>query len=107
MLGNVMLLVATLMILHAAFSMYEHLSHLKALGRPEDALPPDLVFEAIAALALATAGAVLRTPTLREVTWRSEMRHRATAEQDTRLSFATFVRRAGILTAAAESRKGQ
>ncbi|KAH9935075.1 hypothetical protein B0H21DRAFT_759404 [Amylocystis lapponica] len=79
MLGNTMLLAATLMILHAAFSMYEHLSHLKALGRPSDALPPDgphLAFEALAALALASAGAVLRTPALREASWRSEMRHR-------------------------------
>ncbi|KAH9935073.1 hypothetical protein B0H21DRAFT_894334 [Amylocystis lapponica] len=106
MLGNAMLLAAALMILHAAFSMYEHLSHLKALGRPSDALPPDLAFEALAALALASAGAVLRTPALREASWRSEMRHRAAAGLDARLSFAAFVRRAGILTAAGDSRRG-
>jgi len=98
MLGTIMLVVATLAILHAAFSTYEHFSYLKALGRPEESLPQDVVFEAIAALVLATVGATIRSPELREVTWRSEMKHRSTEEQDPRLSFATFAQRAGLLS---------
>ncbi|KAH9935077.1 hypothetical protein B0H21DRAFT_711606 [Amylocystis lapponica] len=102
------------MILGTTLTIWHDLSHLKALGKPEDTLPPDmrthaqlshpLVFEALAALVLVTVGAVLRTPALREVTCRSEMRHRAVAEQDAWLSFAPFV---GTLAVVGESRKGQ
>ncbi|KAI0675717.1 hypothetical protein C8Q78DRAFT_1074714 [Trametes maxima] len=101
MLGQILLLVATLALLHAAFSTYEHLSHLKALGRPEGSLPNDIVLEAVASLVLAIAGATIRSPSLREVTWRSEMKRRAQEEdQDPRLSFAAFVQRAGIASKA-------
>ncbi|KZT09839.1 uncharacterized protein LAESUDRAFT_721992 [Laetiporus sulphureus 93-53] len=97
MLGNLLLVAAIIVVLHAAFSTYEHLSYLKALGRPEGSLPQDIVFEALAALAIGIVGATVRTPELREVTWRSEMKRRAGEEQDPRMSFATFVQRAGIL----------
>ncbi|KAI0832069.1 hypothetical protein BC628DRAFT_1415531 [Trametes gibbosa] len=99
-----MLLVATVALLHAAFSTYEHLSHLKALGRPEGPLPNDIVLEAIGALFLAIVGATVRSSHLREVTWRSEMKHRAQEEEeDPRLSFATFAQRAGIAPKASSS----
>ena len=73
------------------------LSHLKALGRPEGALPNDvsettrtlltdrditvhsafqIVVEAAVSLVLAIIGATIRSPSLREVTWRSEMKRR-------------------------------
>ena len=73
------------------------LSHLKALGRPEGALPNDvsettrtlltdrdmtaypafqIVVEAGMSLVLAIIGATIRSPSLREVTWRSEMKRR-------------------------------
>ncbi|TFK78724.1 hypothetical protein K466DRAFT_668348 [Polyporus arcularius HHB13444] len=98
MLGGLMLVVATIALLHAAYSTYEHLSHLKALGRPEGSLPNDIVFEAAAALVLAIVGATVRSPPLREVTWRSEMKRRALEEEeDPRMSFANFAQRAGIV----------
>ncbi|KAH9840044.1 magnesium transporter [Rhodofomes roseus] len=103
MLGDIMLYVATLAILHAAYSTYEHLSYLKALGRPEGSLPQDIVFEAIAALILGIVGSAIRTPELREVTWRSEMKRRSAEEQDPRLSFTTFAQRAGILQSSSAS----
>ncbi|KAI0630560.1 membrane magnesium transporter-domain-containing protein [Trametes polyzona] len=97
MLGQILLLVATVALLHAAYSVYEHLSLLKAMGRPEGSLPNDIVLEAVASLFLAIVGATLRSPPLREVTWRSEMKRRAQEEdEDPRLSFATFAQRAGI-----------
>ncbi|PCH44438.1 hypothetical protein WOLCODRAFT_76290 [Wolfiporia cocos MD-104 SS10] len=97
MLGTALLVLSIVAILHAAFSTYEHLTHLKALGRPEGSLPQDTVYEALIAVVFGIVGAALRTPELREVTWRSEMKRRSAEEQDTRLSFATFVQRAGIL----------
>ncbi|EPT00988.1 hypothetical protein FOMPIDRAFT_86165 [Fomitopsis schrenkii] len=103
MFGNLILFLASLAVLHAAYSTYEHLSYLKALGRPEGSLPQDIVFEALAALALGIIGSAIRTPELREVTWRSEMKRRSAEEQDPRLSFKTFAQRAGILPGATES----
>ncbi|KAI0794068.1 hypothetical protein C8Q74DRAFT_1365597 [Fomes fomentarius] len=98
MLGGLMLLVATIALLHAAFSTYEHLSHLKALGRPEGTLPSDIIVEALVALVLAVVGATVRSPALREVTWRSEMKRRALQEdEDPRMSFEKFALRAGIV----------
>ncbi|KAI0774760.1 membrane magnesium transporter-domain-containing protein [Trametes elegans] len=104
MLGQLMLLVATVALLHAAYSTYEHLSHRKALGRPEGSLPNDIVIEAIASLFLAIVGATVRSAPLREVTWRSEMKRRSQEDDaDPRLSFAAFAQRAGILPKALSS----
>ncbi|KAJ7577018.1 magnesium transporter [Mycena floridula] len=93
MFGQVLLSLATLAILHAAFSTYEHLSHLKALGRPEGALPTDIVVEVIVALALGILGASVNAPPLKEITWASEMKKRSIDEMDARTSFASYVNR--------------
>ncbi|KAI0741601.1 hypothetical protein C8Q80DRAFT_1356907 [Daedaleopsis nitida] len=93
-----MLIVATIALLHAAFSTYEHLSQLKALGRPEGSLPNDIVLEACIALVVGIVGATVRSPALREVTWRSEMKRRSSEEEeDPRMSFATFTQRAAFV----------
>ncbi|KAH8093267.1 membrane magnesium transporter-domain-containing protein [Cristinia sonorae] len=97
MLGNLFIVFSALAMLHAAYSTYEHLSHLKALGRPEGSLPSDILIETLFALVLGIIGSVIRTPALREVTWRSEMKRRSAEEQDPRLSFTTFAQRAGLL----------
>ncbi|KAJ7091427.1 magnesium transporter [Mycena belliarum] len=93
MLGAILLCLATVAVLHAAFSTYEHLSHLKAMGRPEGALPTDIIFEALLALVLGTIGASINTPNLKEITWAAEMRKRSIDEMDSRLGFASFVNR--------------
>ncbi|KZT70796.1 hypothetical protein DAEQUDRAFT_764365 [Daedalea quercina L-15889] len=102
MFGSIMLFLASVAVLHSAYSIYEHLSYLKALGRPEGSLPQDIVFEALVALVLGIIGSAIRTPELREVTWRSEMKRRSNEEQDPRLSFTTFAQRAGILPSSPE-----
>ncbi|CAK5267731.1 unnamed protein product [Mycena citricolor] len=82
MLATALLLVSTVAILHAAFSTYEHLSHLKAIGRPEGSLPFDIVLEAFFALILGTVGASLNAPKLKEITWAAEMRNRFDDRRD-------------------------
>lgn len=117
------------------------LSYLKALGRPEGSIPNDvchpnllrpnthsrssqIIIEAFISLILGTIGATVRTPELREITWRSEMKRRyaspltrnilflrilqqtnslllfrrAQEELDPRLSFKLFAQRAGLLS---------
>jgi len=93
MLGTTLLCLATVAVFHAAFSTYEHLSHLKAMGRPEGSLPIDVILEAFFALVLGILGASLNSPTLKEITWAAEMRKRSIDDMDSRLSFASFVNR--------------
>ncbi|KAJ7334234.1 magnesium transporter [Mycena olivaceomarginata] len=93
MLAAVLLGLATIAVFHAAFSTYEHLSHLKAMGRPEGSLPTDIILEALLALVLGTLGASLNAPSLKEISWAAEMRTRSIDEMDSRLGFASFVNR--------------
>jgi hypothetical protein len=91
MLGRIFLLLATITTFHAAFSTYEHLSRLKALGRPEGSLPIDIIIEALISLVLGVVGASLNAPELKEITWASEMKKRSIDQMDSRLGFANFV----------------
>ncbi|KAJ3784838.1 magnesium transporter [Lentinula aff. detonsa] len=93
MLGRLFLLVATLFILHAAFSTYDHLSHLKSIGKPEGALPYDIILEAVIGLAMGILGASLNAAPLKEITWSSEMKTRSIDEMDARLGFANYINR--------------
>ncbi|KAI5123525.1 hypothetical protein M0805_006685 [Coniferiporia weirii] len=97
MFARVLLLTAVLALLHAAFSTYEHLSHLKALGKPEGFLPQDIVIEALLALVLGILGASLNAPELKEVTWRSEMKKRKIDDMDSRLGFASWMNKGNSL----------
>ncbi|KAF5387325.1 hypothetical protein D9757_005737 [Collybiopsis confluens] len=92
-LGRIILLVAGLAVLHAAFSTYEHLSHLKALGKPEGSLPQDIVLEAIIGLVLGILGSSLNAAHLKEITWSSEMKTRSIDEMGARSGFANYVNR--------------
>jgi len=82
---------------HAAFSTYEHLSHLKALGRPEGSLPSSIVLESLLALFLGIIGACVKAPPLKEITWASEMKTRTIDDMDARMGFASFVTRGNVL----------
>ncbi|KAJ4475079.1 magnesium transporter [Lentinula aciculospora] len=93
MIGRLFLLIATLLVLHAAFSTYEHLSHLKSLGKPEGSLPYDIILEAIIGLTMGIFGASMNASPLKEVTWSSEMKTRSIDEMDARLGFANYVNR--------------
>ncbi|TFK29695.1 hypothetical protein FA15DRAFT_663861 [Coprinopsis marcescibilis] len=93
MLGRALLLLATCLILHAAFSTYEHLSYLKALERPEGPIPRDILAETLVALVVGIFGASLNAPPLKEITWASEMRKRSIDEMDSRLGFAAYINR--------------
>ncbi|KAF4610684.1 hypothetical protein D9613_006990 [Agrocybe pediades] len=97
MLGRIFLLLATLGTFHAAYSTYEHLSHLKALERPEGSLPQDIVLEIFIALFLGIIGACLNTPAFKEISWSSEMRKHKIDEMDSRLGFANYVNRGKML----------
>jgi len=105
MLGKTLLFLATIIVLHAAFSTYEHLSHLKALGKPEGSLPADIIFEALTALVIGVLGASLNAPPLKDITWQSEMKKRSIDEMDSRLSFASFVNRGRAFITTSKDKK--
>lgn len=99
LLGNALLSFSIALLLHAAFSTYEHLSHLKALGRPEDSLPFDIILETLLSLAFGIFSASIRAPETREITWASEMKKWSIDDMDSRLGFANFVTRGTVLGA--------
>ncbi|KAI9456945.1 magnesium transporter [Boletus coccyginus] len=90
MVGRIFLILATVLLLHAAYSTYEHLSRLKALGKPEGSLPLNTVYESVFALILGTLGASLNAPPLKDITWASEMKKRSIDDMDSRLGFANY-----------------
>ncbi|EGO22418.1 hypothetical protein SERLADRAFT_395611 [Serpula lacrymans var. lacrymans S7.9] len=73
------------------------LSHLKALGRPEEPLPLNTIYESILALVLGIFGASMNAPPLKDITWASEMRKRTIDDMDSRLGFASYVNRGNTL----------
>ncbi|KAG2128570.1 magnesium transporter [Suillus clintonianus] len=99
MIGKLFLTLATFALLHAAYSTYEHLSLLKALGKPEGSLPLDIVYESILALILGLLGASLNAPPLKDITWASEMKKRTIDGMDSRLGFAHYKSRGNFLFA--------
>ncbi|KAI0038665.1 hypothetical protein FA95DRAFT_1505224 [Auriscalpium vulgare] len=105
MLGQLLLLISTLALFHVAFSTYEHLSHLKALGRPEGSLPVDVVLESLVALALGIIGGCVKAPAPKEISWASEMKLRSIDDMDSRMSFANFVTRGKALGAGEKGHK--
>lgn len=105
MIGKLFLTLATLALLHAAYSTYEHLSLLKALGKPEGSLPLDIVYESILALILGLLGASLNAPPLKDITWASEMKKRTIDGMDSRLGFAHYKSRGKFLFASPRDSK--
>ncbi|TFK65605.1 hypothetical protein BDN72DRAFT_800985 [Pluteus cervinus] len=91
--GRILLAIATIVTFHAAFSTYEHLSRLKALGRPESGIPNDVAMETLFGLCMGILGASLSAPPLKEITWASEMRKHKIDEMDARTGFASYVNR--------------
>jgi len=74
---NIPILLACVGILHAAYSTYEYLSRLKALGLPEGVLPFDIIGEVLLALVLGIVGANIGEKSeLKDISWRTEMRKR-------------------------------
>ncbi|KIY51850.1 hypothetical protein FISHEDRAFT_36188 [Fistulina hepatica ATCC 64428] len=92
-LGYTLLYFAAALVLHAAYSTYEYNSRRKAMGRPEGAMPTDIVAEAFLALIIGTLGASLHVPPLQEITWASEMSKRSIDGFDSRLGFANYMNR--------------
>jgi len=91
-----LLLFAVLLVLHAAYSTYEYLSHLKAIGRASSQIPFNIVLESALGLLTGTLAASLACPELKEIAWSSEMRKRSVDEMDSRSGFADYKHRGHI-----------
>ncbi|KAK8858437.1 hypothetical protein IAR55_002664 [Kwoniella newhampshirensis] len=96
-LGRVLVGVALLAVLHAAFSTYEHLSILKALSRPTTSLPTSIVVEALASLLLFIPGIALASGPLKDVTYRGELAKRSIDDADARMGFMRLSKRGKAL----------
>nr|XP_018262578.1 uncharacterized protein I303_05595 [Kwoniella dejecticola CBS 10117]OBR84736.1 hypothetical protein I303_05595 [Kwoniella dejecticola CBS 10117] len=114
--GQVLVVVAILALVHAAFSTYERmsfhtltsssdhnqlidercviddywvtdLSTLKALSRPTTSLPTSIIVEALISLGLFIPGIALSSDSLEDVTYRGELAKRSIDDQDARMGF--------------------
>lgn len=98
MLGKPLLLVASLLLSHAVYTVYNQLSHLKALRQPDKPISLNIVYyECTLALITGVLGASLNAPPLKDITWASEMRKRTIDEMDARPGFANYISRARSL----------
>ncbi|WVW84479.1 hypothetical protein I302_106513 [Kwoniella bestiolae CBS 10118] len=92
-LGQALVVIAVLALVHAAFSTYEHLSTLKALSRPTGTLPTSIILEALISLGLFIPGIALSSDSLEDVTYRGELAKRSIDEQDARMGFMVLSKR--------------
>ncbi|KAH8089240.1 magnesium transporter [Filobasidium floriforme] len=90
MIGRILAFVATCLLLHAAYSTYEHLSILKAMGKPENHIPTSIILEAVLSFFIFVPGVVLASGPLEDVTWRGEMARRSQEDVHSRMSFLPF-----------------
>ncbi|RSH84399.1 uncharacterized protein EHS24_005919 [Apiotrichum porosum] len=81
-IARALVVASALLLLHAAFSAYEHLSTLKALGRTATSLPTSISLEALGALVLFLPAIALATQPLEDVTYRGEMAKRSPDDAD-------------------------
>ncbi|KAG9018345.1 hypothetical protein FRB93_000048 [Tulasnella sp. JGI-2019a] len=91
--GRILVVVAILLMTHAANATWKHFSRLKALGMSEESIrqvPVNLIIEVIFAMMVFTFGITMYSPPLKEITWASEMRKRTVEEMNSRQSFMRF-----------------
>ncbi|KAF5362246.1 hypothetical protein D9756_002328 [Leucocoprinus leucothites] len=93
MAARVLIILAVISLLHAGYSGYEHLSRLKALGQPQEALPKDIAIETLFGAILGIIGAALYGSPLKQISWASEMRQHKIDEMDARMGFASYTHR--------------
>ncbi|KAI6113038.1 hypothetical protein EDD16DRAFT_1483236 [Pisolithus croceorrhizus] len=93
MLGKTLLFIATLLLLHVCLQRHLDVSHLKALVQPEARVPLNTVYESVLALVLGILGASMNSPSLKNITWASEMKKRTIDDMDARSGLASYVSR--------------
>ncbi|CAO1624373.1 unnamed protein product [Sympodiomycopsis kandeliae] len=96
-LGKPMIILGTILLLHSAYSTYEHSSISKAVGISTPRVPLDITIETILSLVILVLGLITSAQPLKEITWAAEMRRRTIDEVDARPNFATFNHRGPVL----------
>ncbi|KAL4065837.1 hypothetical protein J3A83DRAFT_4099064, partial [Scleroderma citrinum] len=80
-------------------------SHSNVLGKPENPIPLNIVYESIFALVIGTLGASLNAPPLKDITWAGEMKKRTIDGMDARTSLANYISRGKLFQVAAAHHK--
>ncbi|CAK9787127.1 hypothetical protein CC85DRAFT_302819 [Cutaneotrichosporon oleaginosum] len=97
MLASALVALASIALLHAAFSAYEYLSALKALGQPGASLPTSIIAEALVSLVIFIPAITLAYPALQDVTFRGELAKRTPDDMDARMGFMRLSARGAAL----------
>ncbi|PWN28025.1 hypothetical protein BDZ90DRAFT_279162 [Jaminaea rosea] len=96
-IGRPLIILGTILLLHSAYSTYEHSSISKSVGISHPKVPLDITIESILSLVLLVLGLIRSAQPLKEITWAAEMRKRSIDEVDARTNFAVFNHRGPYL----------
>ncbi|KAI8058070.1 membrane magnesium transporter-domain-containing protein [Syncephalis plumigaleata] len=98
-LGYLLCTIGLVVLVHAGYSTYEHLSYLKAVARLTDGLPSDIIVECLIGTLIAMVGVTFVSGPLREALLEEAMAAQTVEEVESRPSFVTFNGRSRILFA--------
>ncbi|RKP23550.1 membrane magnesium transporter-domain-containing protein [Syncephalis pseudoplumigaleata] len=98
-LGYLLCSVGMVLLTHAGYSTYEHLSYLKAVARSADGLSFDIIVECLAGMLVLMIGVTLVSGPLREALLEEAMATQTVEEVESRPSFVTFHGRSRVLFA--------
>ncbi|ORX61857.1 hypothetical protein DM01DRAFT_1341774 [Hesseltinella vesiculosa] len=104
-LGKAIGMIGALFLLHSAFSTYEHLAYLKAVGLGKEEIPIEIVVECLASALVTLVGVVLSAQPFKNILMQEEIKKLTIDKVDTRASFMTFDHRHIHSTAAQQERK--
>ncbi|PWN21347.1 hypothetical protein BCV69DRAFT_282081 [Microstroma glucosiphilum] len=88
--GKPLIFLGTILLLHSAYSTYEHSSISKSVGVAKPVVPLDITLETVLSLVVLVMGIIQSSQPLKEITWAAEMGKRSLDEIDARPNFATF-----------------
>ncbi|KAJ3363469.1 Membrane magnesium transporter 1 [Allomyces javanicus] len=109
-IGRAVLILGLLVLCHAAYSAFEHVSYLKTIDRVDDGLTLDIILEALLAMVVSTVGILLVADPLQDISLENELKQKTRHAFESRPSFRSFGHRgphfAALLNAASASGAG-
>ncbi|KAI9229989.1 MAG: membrane magnesium transporter-domain-containing protein [Piptocephalis tieghemiana] len=95
--GRLMSVLALLLMIHSAYSTYEHLTVLKAMNSREEYIPMDIIAECLVATALFLLGSIFIVEPFKPIDMEQEMSKLTLNMVDARPSFRTFDHRGSVI----------
>ncbi|KAL1920093.1 uncharacterized protein VTP21DRAFT_1239 [Calcarisporiella thermophila] len=88
--GRALCIVGFMLLMHSAYSTFEHLAYMKAVDKQESVLPIDIMAECLLSVLIYIAGITLVTGPFKEIKMETEMAKQTLAKVNACPSFITF-----------------